>query len=211
MAPIVAGGIIRFSVVAELLGQTCINIVDVDLDTDVGTTRSEEAFSIAGDIINNWDDHVMGNLVSDYTALRVDWVDLDSLNGSVGSRSVTSDTTWPAAGRATGNAMPGHTYARIRKNIQGGGRQSRRGVLRLSGLPESYVSGNNILTENVTGLNAAFEQFKDGINGSPSSSVRNLAVVHVPASGPVSSSHISTYSCDSVVGTIRRRMPGYGT
>lgn len=211
MAPLVVPSVVRYSIVAELLGQTCINIMDVTItDEGIGTSRDDAINSVAGDIINNWDDHILGNLSSDYVFTEVRWLDLDSLDGSTGSRTSTDGTTLPVAGRSSGNAMPGHTYAKIRKNLEGSSRASRRGVLRLSGLQEGYVSGNNLLGASITALNAAFEEFKDGINGTDGGATVNCVVVHVPRVGPPSTDDISSFTAESVVGTIRRRMPGYG-
>lgn len=216
MAPLIAPGVARFTVVGRLQGEDCMNIFDVDIDTGApGSTRGEECFATAGDILNNWSDHLIPNLVAQYTAVEVRWVDLNSATGTTGSRSSTSDTTWPETGGYTGvNPASNNVYYKVRKNLSGGNRQSRRGVTRLGGVAENATQdgdGNRVKPAIVSDLNAAFEQFKDGINGSPGTAIRNLCVVHTVNRQYVGKDDISTFQVLDTVGTIRRRMPGYGT
>lgn len=213
---IIAPGVCRFSVVGDLSGQDCINILDVEIDPGGLQSRAEDCFNVAGDILNNWNDHILPNLCGNYSALRVDWVDLDSADGTTGSRSSTSAETWPAPGGRSAAPMPNNVYIRIRKNLQGKNRQQRSGTLRLGGAAEEDTAGglqnNVLLLAAQTNLNADFEAFKDGINGqNVAGETRNLCVVHTVNDVYSGHSIISTFQTQPVLGTIRRRMPGYGS
>lgn len=212
--PLVVPNIVRLSVIGELNEQEIVTIFDVDVDEgDGGKTREEACFEVAGDLLNNWTDHVLDDLVNDFTATEVRWVDLDSEEGSTGARNSTSDKTWPLPGSHPGNPLPNNTCMRVRKNLQGASRTTRRGEMRLAGIPEDYTGADGItLTPAVvSGFNDAIELLKDGINGQDAFGVvKNCAQVHTREGVGVGSSHISTFSVIPVVGTQRRRMPGYG-
>lgn len=211
---LVVPGIVRYSIIQEYLGQEVVNIVDIDIDNESFTTSREEAcFEVAGDLLNNWHDHVLTRQVAALSALEVRWVDLDSESGSTGARSSTSAETWPAVGGKPEPGLPGNAVARVRKNLQGGNRQSRRGEVRLAGVAEGMTeptNGNVLRSIFLDDLNVGFEAMKDGINGTDNDRTVNMAQVHNPRDGEPSSSHISTFTALSVVGTQRRRMPGYG-
>lgn len=211
---LVAPNVCRYTVVGTLAGQDCMNIFDVAIDPDALTNRSEAISIVGGDLLNQWDDHILPRLVNDYTATEVRWVDLDAPDGETGSVSSTSGNTWPASGASTETPLPNHTYAKLVKTLEGKTRTQRNGALRLGGLPESYTDAaapNTITTVARTALNTAFENLKDGINGLTDVGTANLVVVHTVNDVFTDYSEIANYTCAPVVGTIRRRMPGYGT
>lgn len=213
--PLIQSGVARFSIVGDLAGEQCVNVLDANIDTDTGVTREEACFAVAGDILNNWTDHILPNVSAIYTALSVNWVDLNSEDGSVGSRTETSAQTWPQTGARGGAPLPNNTYARVQKVLQGKSRQQRNGTLRLGGiLEEDTVGGNennNIAPAAQTAFNTAFENLKDGINGGGLGSSVNLVMVHTVNGAATGESVISTFQVQPVVGTLRRRMPGYGS
>lgn len=208
--------IARFAVVQSFNGQDVINILDVDINTTSSVTSREEAcFAVCGDILNNWNDHILPAQVNGLQAIEVRWVDLNSLDGSTGARSSTSAETWPANGGLTGAPLPNNVTIRIRKNLQGSTRVTRRGEVRLAGGEEAYTGpdGITLTPATVSGLNDRWEDFKDGINGTRvvEGYEVNLAQVHTVNEEAVGHSIISTFEVVPVVGTQRRRMPGYGT
>ena len=213
--PLVQQAIARFSIIGDLAGEACVNVLDVEINTDPPDTREDACFDVAGDLLNNWTDHILPNVSAIYTALRVNWVDLNSADGSTGSRSSTSANTWPLVGARSGAPLPNNTYARIQKVLSGRSRQERSGTLRLGGiLEEDTVGGleNNVLAPTAqAAFNSAFEDLKDGINGGGLFENKNLAVVHTVNREATGFSLISTFQCQPVVGTLRRRMPGYGS
>lgn len=206
-------GVARFSIVAQLQGEECVNVFDVDISTAIGESREEACFGIAGDMLNNWTDHVLPYLSANYSAEEVRWVDLNSADGSTGARSATDDETWPQVGALAANTLPNNTYVKMVKNLEGKTRQQRNGATRLGGIVESYTtgaSGNLLDPAFITNINAAFESFKDGINGG-SGGTTNLCVLHTVEGVATGKSNIAFFTASSTVGTLRRRMPGYGT
>lgn len=213
--PLIVNGVARFSVIGNLFNEDCVNVFDVRLTTTAPTSREDACFDTAGDILNNWTDHILPRLSAGYQAREVRWVDLNSETGSTGSRSATDDNTWPENGTVEENTLPNNVYVKVRKNLEGKTRQQRNGTTRLGGIPESATvgaDGNVLNTTYVDNTNAAFEDFKDGINdGTPSGTSSELVVVHTVDGEADGYSVISTFSVQSVVGTLRRRMPGYGS
>lgn len=210
--PLVISKVARFSVVGNLFGQDCVNVLDVDFD-GFTNSREETCFTIAGDILNNWSDHILPIVSAGYEAREVRWVDLDSLTGSTGSRSSTSAETWPSTGGLEANTLPNSTYAKITKRVEGKNRAQRNGTLRLGGIVESMTTGanaNQLDTTSIGTINTGFENLKDGINGITGGTA-NLCVVHTVDGEATGKSQISTFACQSTVGTLRRRMPGYGS
>lgn len=213
--PIVAPSVCRYTVVGTLAGQDCQNIFDVAItDEDIGVSRNEQIAEVAGDLLNQWSDHVLPLLVNQYTANEVRWVDLDTADGGTGSISSTDGSDWPQSGARAVPPLPNNTYAKLVKNLEGKTRLQRNGALRLGGICEEDTIGENtniLSTTARTNLNTAFENLKDGINGAIGGATVNLVVVHTVDQVFTGSSDIAQYSCASTVGTIRRRMPGYGS
>lgn len=212
--PIIAPDVVRFSIVGSLFGEDCINILDVNLNAAIGETRTEFLDDLAGDILNQWADHILPVLSAGYEFQEVRFVDLDSATGRTGSVTSTDGTTLPQPGGTTGQALPNSVYAKVSKVLEAKTRVQRNGTLRLSGLPESYTTGanGNILEPTQqAGINAAFEELKDGINGNNGDYTANLVVVHTVDQAYTGQSEIANFVVRSQVGTIRRRMPGYGT
>lgn len=214
MAPIVAPNVCRFSVVGDYAGEDVVNIFDV-LITGLGgstTSRTEAIPTVAGDLLNQWSDHVLGLLQPEYTAREIRWVDLDSEDGITGSVSSTDGSTWPEAGGQSGTGMPGNVCVNVRKLIAGT-RGRRAGMTKLSGISEGYTldgSPNLLDPAAATAINNAFEDLKDGINGATDYE-SNLVVVHTIDDVFDSTSPITNFQCRQVMGSLRRRMPGYGS
>jgi len=209
------GGIVRTSVIGTYLGQEMVNVFDVHVDIlDADLSRDEACFDLAGDILNNWSDHILPLMSDGYTANEVRWVDLNNDTGSTGARSTTSDNTWPEAGGGHTASLPGNVYIKVVKTIQGKNRQQRQGMVRWGAALESRIptaQPNTVLPAFITTANAAWEDFKDGINGQTLDRNNNLGVLHTVNEVATGFSVISTFQVASVLGTIRRRMPGYGS
>lgn len=186
MAPLVVPNVCRFSVVQSFEGEPVVNIVDMQVDT-TGTpqSRADAIYEIAGDILNNWDDHILEYQTDNLTALRVDYMDLNSLDGVTGSRSTTSDKTWPAAGPTVASSFPGMVALRVDK-VVGGNRQTRNGRMYLAGITESATEdspANQFSATFVSNMQGVIDDFLEGINdyeGSefPLDRQQRLVVVH---------------------------------
>lgn len=211
--PIVAPGVVRYVVEGSLYGQDCFNIFDYNIsDEGIGTSRNDAIEQGAGDLLNQWNDHILPLVSNLYVAERVSWIDLDSLTGTTGGRTSTDGSDWPANGGSAESPMPGNVCMRIRKNISGG-RGRRAGQLKLGGVIESWSSGAqpNVWQPNVIGIVAdAFEALKDGMNGA-ADFTGNLVVVHTVDDVYVADSNITSYQPVAQIGSQRRRMPGYGS
>lgn len=214
---LIAPGICRFSIIGTLQGQQIVNVFDYQVDTtgDI-QSRGTAIYELAGDILNNWTDHVLPGLSAEYSATEVRWVDLNSADGETGSRSTTSNETWPQPGTVTGGVLPNNVCALVVKRLEGKNRQARNGLTRLAGVPEAFTvpsSGNNLTGDAVTGYTESLNEFLAGSNdveGEGDGITRKMVVVHTVEQVYSGYSDVETFQAKSVVGTIRRRMPGYG-
>ena len=187
MPVLVVPDVCRFSVHQSLGGQEVVNIIDMQVDTTGSeVSRSEALFDVAGDILNNWNDHILGGQINDLQAVSVDWIDLNSENGPTGSRSTTSANQWPKAGSDAGSSiMPGMVALRIDKQTAGG-RGTKKGRMYLAGVHEDatpsadsqrwdpgYTSGwTGRVTDLLEGIN------DQDLGGIPLAVSRQMVVVH---------------------------------
>lgn len=208
--------IVRYSIVGSLHGEECINVLDVKMEQTQtgGASRAAMIYETAGDLLNQWSDHIVPLLVSTYTAEEVRWVDLDSATGSTGARSSTDGSTWPESGGGGSNPLPNNAYAKIVKALDTHTRTARNGALRLGGIPEGFTAGldGNQLNETArTNLTDAFENLKDGINGVLDGWTINIGVLHTINGEATGFTFVANFEPALNVGTLRRRMPGYGS
>lgn len=214
MAALVFPEIVRYTIVGNINGEDCMNILDVKLSANGSTaSRDQQISRVAGDILNNWSDHIVPVLHQDYVAEEVRFVDLDDEDGITGSVSSTDGSTWPENGGATGAGMSNNVYVKMVKVLSTHSRTSRNGALRLSGIPaitaDSGVS-YRVSEEWRTGFNDRFEDFKDGINGIEELYETNIGVLHTVDKVATGFTFMQAFRCAPNFGTIRRRMPGYG-
>lgn len=215
---LIAPGVCRYSIIGTVDGQDVINVFDYLVDTTGDVNDRPGAINgIAGDIINNWTDHILPGLSASYSALEVRWVDLDDADGTTGSRSSTSNETWPQPGLVSGAVLPNNTCALVVKRLEGKNRQQRNGLTRLGGIPEAFTvpgSGNFLTSDAVTGYTDSLNEFLSGTNDAEGPEIgaqRQMCVVHTVEQVYSGVSGVLDFSCKSNVGTIRRRMPGYGS
>ena len=213
MAPIVIPNIVRYTVNGLYDGEVVANILDMEVEvtSEPIDDRAEAIFEVAGDILNNWDDHVLSLLTSEYQATSISWVDLDSLDGETGERSETSEHTWPSPGRNPGTGMPGNVACRIEKN-QDGGRRARNGRMYLVGCSEQATDSANPsrwTADHLSAANTLMGTFFDGIQSEagPDGREQALVVIHAPEGAAVSSSLVTSLTARSVIATQRRRLP----
>lgn len=217
MAAITAPGVCRYAVNGSYQNRPVVNIVDLVLsDLGIGIDREEACFNSAGDILNQWSDHILPNLCDNYLALSVSWVDLDSLDGSTGERSSTADNTWSAGGEVTSPAMPGNVAFRINKAVTSA-RGLRGGRMYLCGVPESATEDgapNSVNAGTIAALNSALEAFRSGLEGpevigaGPDQYTSSPNVVHTIGGVYAGRSRITAYTTDGTLGSQRRRLRG---
>lgn len=214
MAALVEQWVVRYTIVGTLGGQDCMNVFDIYVGDDVIGERSTAIEQCAQDLLNQWDDHILPVVVNDYTAVQVRWVDLDTAEGETGSISSTDENTWPKDGSVAGDPLPNNAYAKVVKNLQGKTRTQRNGATRLGGLAEGYTGATTPNTLNLadrTAITDAFQSMQDGIEAAGSEALTYFVVVHTVDGVATGHTRVASFSCAPVVGTIRRRMPGYGT
>lgn len=215
---IVLPGVCRYSVLGTYAGQDCVNIVDMQIDTTGGGMSRETAiFNIAGDILNNWTDHVLPGICPPYVAEAVAWVDLDSADGVTGQRSSTSNETWPMEATGNGPALPGNTAIKVIKECEGG-RRTRNGRMFLAGVSEGDTGtgpeANRFAAAAAAATTGRLADFLDGINDTEGVVVgyqRKMVVIHNASGTAPSYSDVTALVASRELGTMRRRMPGYGT
>lgn len=191
MAPIIAPNVTRFTVSGTYSGQPVANVLDYERvivsggPIDVAEWNTVQAGRIAQAYVDNFG----GRLSNQLTWEQVDWVDLSSLNGDVGT-SVGGTTAFPASGASGTSAMPGNVAIRLRKGASGQ-RGSRPGSLYLAGVleAETGASPNVLSTGNVDAWTTAGEQFL--VDTTSEFSVDN-----------------GTYSANMVIVRTRRPSPG---
>lgn len=210
---IVLPNICRYAIHATYSGREVVNIVDMHVEINSGgPNRADAVHDVAGDVLNNWDDHIRAFVVPEYVAQSISWVDLDTANGSVGSRASTDDTTWPAAGGFTAPPMPGMVAMRVIKQTTGG-RLARKGRMYLAGIDEGATADsapNHIKAATVTAWNTRMADFLSGIKDSGINAVvdRKPVVIHTPKAAAPSWTEVTGYTVDPLLGTQRRRTRG---
>lgn len=209
MPPLVVAGVVRVTLNATLNGFAIATIMDVDVDRDFGLDLdSAVGAAVAQDVSDAWQDHIVAELTDHYVFTGVDWVILESEDSPTGSLS--PDSGKPGAGAVGSDVMSPQVSYLVHKNLEGGSRSTRAGRLYLPGVFESTVDDAGLVnTDTREQYDDSFEDFKDGVNGfisGESARTQNLCVVHDPAVGGTSSTHISTFSMDAMVATQKRRL-----
>lgn len=145
--PIVAPGVTRFTVSGTYAGQPVANVLDFRYAAVTGAVpdRPVANQAMAEQIEQAYKDSGMfARLSTQLSYTETSWVDLDSLDGDVGS------FTWTSAGTGTNtNGMPGNVALRLNKTASGQ-RGARPGKIYLPGVGENETSGN---VNDLTGAN----------------------------------------------------------
>lgn len=162
----------------------------------------EEALEAAGEKIKDgWKDNMLTHFASAYSFTGVDIVDLNSLDGWVG--------TIPAS--ATG-ANPGEPYpsniAAVARKSSARVRGTRQGRMFLGGLLEASGSGNRLLpsvvSEIQTSLNALRADWEE--TGVIADWQLQPVVIHTRAGEPVGVSVVTGYTLDAGLSHQDRRI-----
>lgn len=149
--PLVATDVCRFTINGTYLGRPVANVLDMVVLNMTQGPRRDVLDDVAGDIIDAWDSHILSWVNDEYQAESVSYVDLDSEDGATGTKSSTTDTSWPANGRSGGDPYAGSVAALVTKETTSA-RGQRNGRWFIAGLDESFVSGNLIDATVATGI-----------------------------------------------------------
>lgn len=210
-------GVCRYAINGRAAGRNVVNVLDYKIDT-TGTTadRAQSCSDQAGILINQWATSIMPILHSTYSFESVTFADLDSANGTTGSRSITSLRSLPIAGGGTGDALPSNAAGLITK-VTNSARGQRNGRLYLSPHGETNSIGNELIGVVRDDWQARFTAFLgDTEQSDPNLGVytSEMVVVHIetrdlagnPATG--SSTNVSAMSVQTRLATQRRRLRG---
>jgi hypothetical protein len=163
--------------------------------------------TLGDDLITWWVANIAPEVTTDMTFREVYLTDLTTQT----SPTVTATTGLPSAGTLSGDPVPNNVALCVSFRSSGRGRSSR-GRNYISGIPEGYVSGNDIDTTLADALVLAYEGLQDAAtftddwtwivysrfqNGDP----RPEALI-----APVDAVVLTDYVVDSQ----RRRLPGRG-
>lgn len=155
------------------------------------------------DFLNNWQDHIVANIADNYTLLGAHYRDRNVEDGVVGF--MAPDPGKPTVGTDSGQCAPPNVAYLVHKHIEATA-GNRPGRAFLVGVTEANANEDGvILAASVTGWNAIWADFLDGLSGAGSN---QLVVVHKPPidEGEADVSEITSLTIDTRVATQRRRM-----
>lgn len=221
MAGIIAPGVCRYTVVGTFAGRPVANVLDYLIVSDVPAARGVNVAEMASVLVQGWIDNILENVDAHYTAQEVTYVDLDSVDGTVGSTTLGTSTNLPQAGTQVGDALPGNVAVRVNKNIAAV-RGQRQGRMYLPGLVEASTDPATPNSPNagyIAALNADLAAFINETNidaGDPQAWQSTLVVVHTVNQGTPQApdivfngtSVVNTMTVDPILGSQRRRLRG---
>lgn len=215
---IVAPNVVRYYVNQQYNDRKVVNVIDLVVLDAVGPfTREDAVHSAAGDVLDAWDQYIRGGQSTGLICLSVSYVDLNSEDGATGTINGTTDTLWPSAGGAEGQALPSNVSILVTKQTASR-RGSRNGRMFVAGLTEQNCVGNNIeqtflntitgdygnfteaLTE--TGVIADYQTFPTVVHTKNVGTPQNPDIVYVD------NTQITSFSPQRQVATQRRRLRG---
>lgn len=219
MAIIHADKVCRYTVGGVIIDRPWNCIIDMEIDTSLGIgSRNDAIFNVAGDILNNWTEFVMDGLVEEMTFDYIRWVDLDSINGSTGTRTQTSEYSLPVTGNAPAQLDSGAIAILYTKELVGAARNARTGRMYVPGLRANATEHNQIDPATLSTRQGDIDTFLSNITdeGLIYDFTVDMCVVHTPGiseygSGEVyeaTSTHVSRLSLQQRLATQRRRLRG---
>jgi hypothetical protein len=166
--PLVYAGVCRFTVHGHFGGVQVANVLDMHIDSQNGSNRGDNILDQAKVIVDNWANHMMQVPSNTYTADRVSWVDLNSVDGETGETAEGTAHNFPASGGYPNAALPANVALVITKQVASA-RGKRKGRLFMVGLPESYTLSDqpNVVDPTyITNTQGHVNSFLSGINQS---------------------------------------------
>lgn len=156
---------------------------------------------------SDWDASLQALMPTTLSLIEVAAIDMSAQD----AESVTYSTNLPLVGTNVSPSMPNNVAVCITKRTAKRGR-SFRGRIYHPGLIDAYVTGNTVNADAVSGLVSAYSQFlSQGLTGDEA----NLCVVSRYSNNQPRSEGVATLvtnlTCDGVVDSQRRRLPGRGS
>jgi hypothetical protein len=188
----------RFAVKQEMATVPIVNLLDMHIISVGGSARADNLFKQAGRIINAWHTNIRTLQSNDLSLKSVDWIDFNSLDGAVGSRSTTDTTSWPANGTGASATFPTFLALRITKALTAV-RGARAGRMFLAGLSEEWSNTDdpqNVSAATLATINTNLAAFLTAINSSGGGIdpdyESHLSVIHRPETVPATNPSHST-------------------
>lgn len=213
---LVVGGVVRCTIRHTYTnGRAVDNVLDMKVTHTPPETRQDAIDSMVRDVLNNWQDEILGlNLLNNNLVLTdLHWLDLDDDDGNSGT--IAPDPGKPLNG---GNAGAGATIncAYLVHKNGAVGRRRRQGRMYLGGVGEANITEDGILSAGtVTDLNAGLSDFLDGINDDAIlHEEQHLVVVHFRRDpdtheiidSSIGQTRVDSLTVDTLVATQRRRL-----
>lgn len=177
-------------------GRPVVNVFHVKREED-------DAAASARDLLNNWQDHIVGALSNNYTCIGAHFRDRNEVGGVVGD--ILADAAKPRVGGSAGAASTPNVAVLLRKlGVFHAGQKPGRTFL--PGVEEASVDEDGMLTTTfVSAMNALAAAFLSGLSGAGSN---QLVTVHF--TGPTDNSgtptDVTAFVTDPKVATQRRRL-----
>lgn len=183
--PFIVPTVCQYTIHGVYGGKPIANVLGFHIDTTGSTLDRPSAIEqMGGVLLNQWHTDILPMVVNAYSATSVSWLDLNSDDGAIGSRTSSGGHNWPATGGEGLNPMAGNVSILVRKLV-GAKRGARKGRMYVVGAGEDMtVSGEpNRLSSGFLGnLNTKFSAFLDNCNqenqGTASYSSK-MVVIHV--------------------------------
>lgn len=177
-------------------GRPCINVLHVRREED-------DPQESARDVLNNWQDHIVGGLLLDnYTLLGARYEDHNVQLGVNGF--INPDGAKPVVGGNTQAGTTPNCALLVRKNIETA-QGERKGRMYLDAVTEANVNEDGALTPAFIALaQPILDSFLAGLSGALDN---ELVVVHkkpLPTESPVDV--VQSLTLDPLIATMRRRL-----
>lgn len=224
--PFIVPTVCQYTVHGTYQGRNVANVLAYHIDTTGSTLdRPSACFQMGGILLNEWDDSILPLSNSSYSATSVSWIDLNSDDGTVGSRTVSGGHSWPKAGGSVNASMPGNVALLVRKNVSGQ-RGAKRGRMYLCGVDETATlnpDANHLMPNQIAPWQTKLDSFlgdTNQANQGTASYSSQMVVIHITDWQPDKNGKpkalplrgigltVTSLSLDSLLATQRRRLRG---
>ena len=151
---LVAPNVCRYSTLGTYAGGNWASVIDLRPTIVSGPLpdRPEVCNAMGARLAFAWVAGFRQRMSDKAVIQRIDWVDLDSTEGSTGTVGAVG-LPLPATGQSSSSGMPGNVACRVRKNAAGP-RGSRPGSIYVVGLPEDQTDLANPRDMSPAGVSA---------------------------------------------------------
>lgn len=179
MATVYADQVSEMAIIATYAGRPVVNVLHYFNDESTVNDAAK-----ARNILDNWQDHIMGFLSNQYSLQQAVWrsLDRDDLNQG----TLAPNAAKRLAGLSAAQGAPPQVAYLVRKVTQNRQRGQRDGRIFLAGVPEDSVGPDGMISNTqVTNITTGINNFLNGVNdgGSAFTGASGLVVLNTtPAS-----------------------------